>query len=290
MKICKIVLCTLVVCSFFLSSCSEYDNRLQYVEVVGYISLKVTDAPFPHNMVSEANITITKAEARLKDKGETNASDANGYPFQLLYEGEIQMNLLELTNGVSQSLGEVEVPVGTYDLVRVYVKDANVILTDGRTFDLEVPSGDQTGVKVFLKPDLIVNEGFTNELLLDFDVYQSFVAKGNTNDVSGITGFNFKPVIKASNISVSGALSGTVSTLIDEITTDLKGAQIAIMAADTLNTTTFTDASGQYMVQGLSGGSYKVIAELDGYQTKSGEEVAIVAGNETTQDFDLIKE
>ena len=284
------MLCTLVVCTFFLSSCSEYDNRLQYVEVAGYISLKVTDAPFPHNMVSEANITITKVEARLKDKEETNTSDANGSPFQLLYEGEIQMNLLELTNGVSQSLGEVEVPVGTYDLVRVYVKDANVILTDGRTFDLKVPSGGQTGIKVFLKPDLIVNEGFTNELLLDFDVYQSFVTKGNTNDVSGITGFNFKPVIKASNISVSGALSGTVSTPIDEITTDLKGAQIAIMAADTLNTTTFTDASGQYMVQGLSGGSYKVIAELDGYQTKSVEEVAIVAGNETTQDFDLIKE
>ncbi len=290
MKINKIVLCTLFICAFFLSSCSDYDNRLQYVEVVGYISLKVTDAPFPHNMVSEANITITKVEARLKDKEETNASDANGSPFQLLYEGEIQMNLLELTNGVSQSLGEVEVPVGTYDLVRVYVKDANVILTDGRTFDLKVPSGSQTGIKVFLKPDLIVNEGFTNELLLDFDVYQSFVAKGNTNDVSGITGFNFKPVIKASNISVSGVLSGTVSTLIDEIATDLEGAQIAIMAADTLNTATFTDASGQYMVQGLSGGSYKVIAELDGYQTKSVEEVTIVAGNETTQDFDLIKE
>ena len=290
MKIYKIVLCTLVTCTLFLSSCSEYDNRLQYVEVVGYISLKVTDAPFPHSMVSEANVTITKVDARLKNKEETNASEANDSPFQVLYEGEIQMNLLELTNGISQSLGVVEVPVGSYDLVRVYVKDANVILTDGRTFDLKVPSGDQTGIKVFIMPELIVNGGLTNELLLDFDVNQSFVVKGDINDVSGITGFNFKPVIKASNNSVSGTLSGTVSALIDEINTDLKGAQITIMAADTINTTAFTDISGQYMVQGLSGGSYKVIAELNGYQTKSVDEVTIVAGNETILDFDLIKE
>lgn len=285
MKVYKIVLSTLVACALFLSSCSEYDNRLQYVEVMGYISLKVTDAPFPHSLVSEANITITKVEARLKSDDESNAS-----PFQTLYEGEIQMNLLELTNGITQSLGEVEVPVGSYDLVRVYVKDANVILTDGRTFDVKVPSGEQTGIKVFIKPELIVNGGLTQELLLDFDVNQSFVSKGNTNDVTGITGFNFKPVIKASNNSVSGTLAGTVSALIDEIKTDLEGAQITIMAADTINTTTFTDISGQYMVQGLSGGSYKVIADLKGYQSKSVDEVTIVAGNETIQDFDLIKE
>ena len=285
MKIYKIVLCTLVTCTLFLSSCSEYDNRLQYVEVMGYISLKVTDAPFPHSMVSEANITITKVEARLKNNGESNAS-----PYQVLYEGEIQMNLLELTNGVSETLSEIKVPAGSYDLVRVYVKDANVLLTDDRTFDLKVPSGDQTGVKVFIKPELVVNGGLTSELLLDFDVYQSFVVKGDINDVSGITGFNFKPVIKASNNSVSGTLSGTVSAPIDEIKTDLEGAQITIMAADTLNTTTFTVATGQYMVQGLSGGSYKVIAGLDGYQLNTAEEVTIVAGNETKQDFELIKE
>ena len=288
MKIFKFVLCISIVGIFSLTSCSEYDrHRLQYVETVGYISLKVTDAPFPHSLVSEANITITKVDARLKAK---DSSDIDGSPFQVLYEGEMEINLLELTNGITQSLGETEVPVGTYDLVRVYVKDANVILTDSRVFDLKIPSGSQSGIKIFLKPELVVNGGLTTELLLDVDVSQSFVATGGLKDVSEITGFNFKPVIKAANLSESGTLAGTVTTLVDELKTNLEGAQITVMAADTVNTTTFTDASGQYMVQGLSAGSYEVMAEMEGYQMQSVEEVTIVPGNKTIQDFDLLPE
>jgi hypothetical protein len=197
---------------------------------------------------------------------------------------------LELTNGITQSLGETEVPVGGYDLVRVYVKDANVILTDGRDFELKIPSGSQSGVKIFIRPELVVSGGLTSELLLDFDVSQSFVATGGLNDVSEITGFNFKPVIKASNLSEAGTLSGSVSSLIEEVKTELEGAQITVMAADTISATTFTDASGQYMVQGLLAGSYEVTAELDGYQAISVENVEIVAGNKTIQDFDLAEE
>ncbi|MGI9550294.1 MAG: DUF4382 domain-containing protein [Aurantibacter sp.] len=291
MKIFKLALCATVIGIFSFTSCSDYDrHRLQYVETTGYISLKVTDAPFPHDMVAEANITITKVEARLKATDSAKLSEVNGSPFQVLYEGEMAMNLLELTNGITKSLGEAEAPVGKYDLVRVYVKDANVILTDGRAFDLKVPSGGQSGIKVFIRPELIVSGGLTSELLLDFDVSRSFVATGGSNDVSEIKGFNFKPVIKAVNVSVSGALSGTVSTTLDDISTDLEGAQITVMAADTVNTTTFTDASGQYMVQGLMAGSYRIMAEFDGYQLISVDDVEIVAGNKTIQDFDLIAE
>ena len=60
-----------------------------------------------------------------------------------------------------------------------------------------------------------------------------------------------------------------------------------MIAADTVNTTTFTDASGQYLVQGLRAGSYKVIAELEGYQLQVADDVNIVPGNETIQDFNL---
>lgn len=291
MKIFKFALCTAIIGIFSFTSCSEYDSRrLQYVETAGYISLIVTDAPFPHDMVSEANITITKVDARLKTQDSSNLSDSDVSPFQVLYEGEMAMNLLELTNGITKSLGEVEVPVGGYDLVRVYVKDANVVLTDSRLFDLKAPSGEQSGIKVFIRPELIVNGGLTSELLLDFDVSQSFVATGSLNHVSEITGFTFKPVIKAANLSVSGTLSGAVSTTMEDISTDLEGAQITVMAADTVNTTTFSDASGKYMVQGLMAGSYSIMAELDGYQSITIDDVEIVAGNKTIQDFELIEE
>jgi len=281
------VLGTTAICALLLISCAQspYGNRLQYVEA-GKIAITLTDAPFPHSLVSEANVTIFKIDARLKSESETIENESNS-PFQVLFEGETKVNLLELTNGVTKSFGETEVVGGSYDLVRVFVKDANVELTDGRIFDLKVPSGEQTGIKIFIKPELIVSGGLTSELLLDFDVSQSFIAKGSTNNVSEIKGFSFKPVIKASNMSVSGSLSGKVSTSINESEMSLEGAQLSVMAADTLNTTTFTDASGEYMVQGLRAGTYEVIAELDGYETQSTDEVNIVPGNETIQDFNL---
>ena len=102
-----------------------------------------------------------------------------------------------------------------------------------------------------------------------------------------IQGFNFKPVIKAANISTTGTLEGLVTTLDGELSSPLEGAQVAVFAADTLNTTTFTDAAGMYMVMGLSAGNYDVTVELEGYESQSAEELTITAANRTTQDFEL---
>lgn len=123
----------------------------------------MTDAPFPHDLVAEANVTIFKVDARYKgdlqlseevlDSTNTNIETDQGKSFVVLMENEVQVNLLELTNGVTKTLVETDVPVGTYDLIRVYVKGINVVLTNGTSYDLKVPSGSQTGgVKVFIKP------------------------------------------------------------------------------------------------------------------------------------------
>lgn len=267
-------------------SCSDQDD---VHSGTGRLSVQLTDAPFPHNLVAEANVTVFKVDARNKVGADTDVeTDAeNGSPFVVLMEQEIQVNLLELTNGVTKTLVDVDVPVGTYDLVRVYVKGINVVLTDGRVYDLKVPSGEQTGIKVFIKPGLTVAGGLSSDLLLDFDVSKSFVAKGDSKDVAGITGFNFKPVIKASNLSTSGSLIGTVTTLQNDTSLGLEGAQISVFAADTLNTTTFTDATGSYMVMGLMAGNYDVSVELEGYTSETASDVEIVAANKTEQRFEL---
>ena len=278
------ILFAIVIMAFV--SCSDQDD---VHSGTGRLSVQLTDAPFPHNLVAEANVTVFKVDARNKVGADTDVeTDAeNGSPFVVLMEQEIQVNLLELTNGVTKTLVDVDVPVGTYDLVRVYVKGINVVLTDGRVYDLKVPSGEQTGIKVFIKPGLTVAGGLSSDLLLDFDVSKSFVAKGDSKDVAGITGFNFKPVIKASNLSTSGSLIGTVTTLQNDTSLGLEGAQISVFAADTLNTTTFTDATGSYMVMGLMAGNYDVSVELEGYTSETASDVEIVAANKTEQRFEL---
>jgi hypothetical protein len=268
-------------------SCS--DDEEESGDKTGRFIVKLTDAPFPYELVSEANVTIFKIDARNNsmEEDDSEAGEDAGSPFVVLMEEEVEVNLLDLTNGVTETLVNQDFPVGNYDLVRIYVKGVNVVLTDGTTYDLTVPSGAQTGIKVFIKPGLTVEGGLTSELLLDFDVSRSFIPLGDLSSVNGITGFNFKPVIKASNVSTTGTLGGTVTTTVEETVTPLEGAQISVFAADTLNTTTFTDVEGAYTIMGLAAGTYEIMVELEGYASQEEEGIQITAANKTTQDFEL---
>ncbi|WP_297797617.1 DUF4382 domain-containing protein [uncultured Eudoraea sp.] len=265
--------------------CSDYGNELQYVKY-GKISVKLTDAPFPYDFIDEANVTIYKIETRIKNLDESKG-DQDDSNFEVLYEGEQKVNLLTLTNGVTMAMGEAEVPVGSYDLVRVYIKEGSVVLKDGTTFDLKVPSGEQTGIKVFVKPAIEVFSSLSSDLLLDIDVSKSFIAIGNIESMSGITGFNFKPVIRASNMSIAGSLAGRVTTLVEDVETGLYGVQISVWDGEEHITSTSTDESGNYMVLGLDEGTYTILAEAMEYNTNIKEDVAILAANKTTLDFEM---
>ncbi|RIV42194.1 DUF4382 domain-containing protein [Flagellimonas pelagia] len=271
--------------------CSNDSGNGGNGDTMGRLTLQLTDAPFPFDMVAEANVTVFKVDARLVDSEDEDVegdSEEDGYPFITLMEEEIPVNLLDLTNGVTEELADLDVPAGTYDLIRVYVKGVNVVLTDGRTFDLTVPSGSQTGIKVFFKPALTVAGGLSSDLLLDFDVSRSFVAKGSTIKVDGITGFNFKPVIKVCNLSTAGTLSGLVTTMDGETPVALENAQISIMNLDEEPITSgASDIDGAYAIMGLDAGTYKVYSSLNGYVNSDTLEVEIVAGNKTIQDFVL---
>ena len=256
--------------TWFMTSCSENgEEESQY----GTLSLRLTDAPFPTDEVLEANVTISKIEIR--GKGE----ETKGSPFTTLSDEVSSYNLLDLTNGVTASLLSLEIPVGSYDLIRVYVSEASVVLNDGTTYDLFVPSGSSSGIKVFVSPSIDVAGGLTTDLLLDFDVAQSFVPQGNSTD--GYNGFIFKPVIKGTNISTTGRLVGTV---LDSLESPAIGAQITVYAGDTINTNSFTDDNGAYEVLGLEAGSYDVVYEYQEYDSLVSEDIIIVAANATTND------
>jgi hypothetical protein len=284
MKTYKLMLYAAVCSVLIFSACSRYGNDLSYVEY-GKINVQLTDAPFPYDYVSEANITIFKIDARLESDSNDAEEESN---FITLFEGELSVNFLELTNGKTLPLEEAEVPVGSYNMVRVYVSEGNVLLTDGQVINLKVPSGEQTGIKILIKPALEVVTNLSSDLLLDFDISRSFIPLGNTNSVDGVTGFNFKPVIRASNLSYAGTLSGSVITTVEEETTAIEGAQINVFSKGELVTTTFTDAFGNYTVLGLDEGDYDIMIEAMGYTSETIENVTIVAANEIDLDFELV--
>ena len=142
-----------------------------------------------------------------------------------------------------------------------------------------VPSGAKTGLKIFVSPAIDVTGGLTSDLILDFDVEKSFIAQGHGEKVNG---FLFKPVIRATNTSVAGRLAGGV--------TDTSAAAIAnarIWAEqDSVIANSYSDASGNYVIMGLSEGTYTANATATGYDTVS-VSVDITAGSQTSADFEL---
>ena len=247
---------------------------------VGQLSVKITDAPFPIDMVEYAEVTINKVEIR-----SAASEDESSYMTLTDEDFSATFDLLLLQNGVTANLIEMDIPVGSYDLVRLHVDTAEIKVDGGDVYYLKVPSGAQTGIKVFVNQPIEVVGGLSAELLLDFDINKSFVVQGNPGTPAGINGFNFTPVIRAINQSETGRISGYVRNNSEEAITGAK-VYTEIAPEDTLFTT--TDLDGFYALVGLDPGTYFVTAQEAAHDTVKVENIEIVVGNNTAQDFELI--
>lgn len=244
----------------------------------GRLVVNITDAPFPIDMVESAEVTITKLEIRKAGDGISDEC-----PFMVIWEGSETFNLLDLRNGVVAELLDLEIPADEYDLLRLYFDEASLKVKDGDNYTVKVPSGSQTGIKIFISPVLVVEGGLTTEMILDFDLSNSFVMQGNMNSPAGIKGFHFKPVIRAVNNSKAGRLEGKVTSK-DGV--KIKEASITVKQ-DTVVATAVADTMGYYAILGLSSGSYSVIAAKENFDTLKVEDVIITSGNKTVLNLEL---
>ena len=240
----------------------------------GRLTVKITDDPFNISTVESATVTITKIEIR-------KAGANDGDPFIELLTDPVTIDLFQLRNGITEELVDLEVPQGDYDLVRLYVDDANLKIKEiAEPFRMKVPSGEQTGIKVFIEPGIHVEGGISAELLLDFDLSKSFVMRGKMAH----NGFIFKPCIRAANISSAGRIEGYVK---DAANATIEEAKVfAIQGTDTI--TTFTNADGFYAIVGLPADTYSMFAAKNNFDTASIESIVVIPGNKVVQDFVLV--
>ena len=174
----------------------------------GRIAVRMTDAPFPLDDVASIDIFVTRVEAKAQVTTEEDAAldvdedDAESDGWIVLAEPNDDFDLMDLRNGVTVFLGDAVVAAGDYrsfrliidtDRSSVTLKDGTV-LTATSTPSIKFPSAGQSGIKVILTDALVVAEGATTDVLLDFDAEESFVLRGNTIMQNGLL---FKPVIKA---------------------------------------------------------------------------------------------
>ena len=246
----------------------------------GRLIVNITDAPFPIDMVESAEVTITKLEIR--KAGDCVREDTCS--FEVIWEGSETFNLLDLRNGVIAKLADIEIPEGEYDLLRLYVDEASLKVKDGDTYTVKVPGGSRSGIKVFINPVVLVEEGLTAEMLLDFDLSNSFVVQGNMHSPAGIKGFIFKPVIRAANNATAGRLEGTVK---DAEGVALKDVAIDIKQGDEVVSSAISDDNGNFVLLGLPCGTYSLTASKAGFKTLEMEEIIITKGNRKTLNLEL---
>jgi hypothetical protein len=252
----------------------------------GNLTLLLTDAPFPSTLVDETIVTIDKIEIRSTTAATATTTTADSQ-YTVLYEGEGKsFNLLDLQNGVTEELANVDLEAGSYDLIRMHVVKAEVVLKDGTSYDLKIPSGSTSGIKITITPELLVESGVESTILLDFDVSKSFIVQGNPKTPAGVKGFLFKPVLRAVCQQFTGVIAGKVS---ENPTTPVANATVEILRADTVYTSAQTDATGAYSLVGLPALTYKLVCSKDGYTAVTVNEVIVKTKETTKQDITLTK-
>lgn len=259
----------------------------------GNVSFVITDAPFPSSMVAEANVTIDKVTIHkvASDSTSTDSTDASG--FITVSEETQTFNLLDLRNGITADFAQAELDTGMYDQMRLHVVDANVVLNDAdsTTYNLKIPSGSTSGLKVKITNGLSVTGGSMTTVLLDFDVSKSFIVQGNPKSHAGIKGFIFKPVIRAVVSESSEGANNAAGNIAGHVTAgdsiNIENATVQIFQVDSLITSAITDSTGYYAALGIPTGNYDLKCIADGYDESDINGVAVSANDTTKIDFML---
>lgn len=269
------------------TSCTQNDS--EGTGGKGTLSLLLTDAPFPSNLVKNTLVTIDKIEIRSTTTATATTTEAdNASQYTVLYEGEGKVfDLLHLQNGITEELANVDLEAGSYDLIRMHVTKAEVVLKDGlATFDLKIPSGSTSGIKIKITPELLIESGVESTIVLDFDVSKSFIVQGNPKTPAGIKGFLFKPSLRAMCQQFTGVIAGKVS---ENATTPIADATVEIYRADSVYTSGKTDATGAYALIGLPALTYQMVFSKDGYTSVTVDNVIVKTKETTTQNATMGK-
>ncbi|MCC5940833.1 MAG: DUF4382 domain-containing protein [Balneolaceae bacterium] len=201
----------------------------------GTLRVFLTDAPGNYEAVYVDIQAVRIHRSSDAEDGESGWIDINTEP--------MIVDLLQLTNGKFEILGETDLEPGRYNQLRLILGENNEVVIDGETHNLTTPSAQQSGLKLQLNAD--IEGGQMHTLILDFDASRSIVRAGN----SGM--YILKPVIRTAWLEQSGAIEGTIEPA------GIEPWVYAIAGEDTLAGTR-AEANGDFLMIGLLSGTYQV--------------------------------
>lgn len=226
----------------------------------GTLRLALTDAPTCG--YDAVNVTIQKIRVHQS----SSASDTDNGWSEVVLNPARRVNLLTLTNGVLNELGQTPLPTGKYTQLRLVLADndaihpmANSVMPSGGVeMALKTPSGQQSGVKANINIDITANK--MADFVLDFDVCKSVVTAGNSGQ------YLLKPVITVIPRYVSGVTGFVDATLVNGTTS------VSLQQGGMVIKATAPGINGQFLLQPVAPGSYTLVL------TAPGRTTAVVSG------------
>lgn len=275
MKTLKTIFALLILIT--IASCSDDNVTNNNNMATGNLTVKLSDAPMHYNQFSQANVTIDHMDIR---------NSSNGNSFTMLTNNPMHSNLLELVNGNTETIANMDLPEGNYDMMRLYISSTEMVMNDGTSYSYDVAqhgyggggmmgsgmmANNDGGIDIALEHPMAISNGSHHQYLLDIDVNNSFVLEDAVYTGMGsgmmmtMSGFTFTPMMRFVDMETAGTIQGTVHG--DQ--GDLAHVTISLMQAGNVYTSTHTDGNGHYALIGIPEGSYTIKAEYDGYMMSS---------------------
>ncbi|MES3021933.1 MAG: DUF4382 domain-containing protein [Pseudomonadota bacterium] len=237
---------------------------------LGSLRVSLTDAPACG--YDAVNVTVNKVRAHANP----TAADTDAGWTDITLSPAKKINLLNLTNGTLETLGETQLNPGSYAQLRL-VLDANtgnatrnsVVLT-GTTAEqsLDTPSAVQSGIKLNTQFDVVANQRV--DLVLDFDACKSIVTKGSGK-------YALKPVVKVVPAALNG-ISGFVGTALLSSNVTVSAQQNGAIVSSTVPNAT----TGEFLLSRLAPGNYDVVITADNRAASVVSAVPVATSTSTT--------
>lgn len=223
----------------------------------GTLRLALADAP----ACGYDSVHVTVDRVRVHQSA--GAAEADGGWVDIALAAPRRIDLLTLTNGVLEELGQTALPAGRYTQMRLVLAPnsaaaplANAVQPTGAAeVALETPSGTQSGLK--MNVDIQVQPGAVADFVIDFDACQSVVPRGNSGR------FNLKPVLRVlPRLATAGArIVGHVDPSLAGISVSAQQAGVPVLG------TTPDPVTGRFELYPVPPGSYTVVLAGAGFAT-----------------------
>lgn len=224
----------------------------------GVMRLSLTDAPACG--YDQVNVTIQKVRVHQS----SDAADSAAGWSEVVLNPARRIDLLTLTNGVLDELGQTSLPAGRYTQMRLVLAEndstsplANsVVPTGGAEVALTTPSAQQSGLKFNVNMDVAANQ--VADFVIDFDACKSVVKRGNSGQ------YNLKPVI-----SVTPLLSDAGLRVIGYVDTSIANGSttVSVQQAGLPVKATVPLADGRFELYPVPVGSYDLVIGAAGRVT-----------------------